>query len=55
MGAYPAGAAVRLEAPGLPVPVLVRELVAEGVDVLEVRSVERSLEDVFFEMTEVVR
>jgi ABC-2 type transport system ATP-binding protein len=51
----PAGAAVRLEAPGLPVPVLVRELVAEGVDVLEVRSVERSLEDVFFEMTEVAR
>jgi ABC-type multidrug transport system ATPase subunit len=51
----PAGAAVRLEVPGLPVPVLVRELVAEGVDVLEVRSVERSLEDVFFEMTEVVR
>jgi ABC-2 type transport system ATP-binding protein len=51
----PAGPALRLEAAGVPVPVLVRELVAEGVDVLEVRPVERSLEDVFFEMTEAVR
>jgi ABC-type multidrug transport system ATPase subunit len=51
----PAGPALRLEAAGVPVPVLVRELVAEGVDVLEVRPVERSLEDVFFELTEAVR
>jgi ABC-2 type transport system ATP-binding protein len=32
-------------------PDLVRELVAGGVDVLEVTSVERTLEEVFFEMT----
>jgi ABC-type multidrug transport system ATPase subunit len=51
----PAGPALRLEAAGVPVPALVRELVAEGVDVLEVRPVERSLEDVFLEMTEAVR
>src|SRR4051794_40108615 len=51
----PAGPALRLPAAGVPVPALVRELVAEGVDVLEVRPVERSLEDVFFEMTEAVR
>ncbi len=32
-------------------PVLVRELVAAGVDVHEIASVERTLEEVFFEMT----
>ncbi|HEX6326141.1 MAG TPA: ATP-binding cassette domain-containing protein [Jiangellaceae bacterium] len=33
------------------VPALARELVAAGVDIHEIRSSERSLEDVFFEMT----
>ena len=33
------------------VPALTRELVAEDVDVREIRTVERSLEEVFFEMT----
>jgi ABC-2 type transport system ATP-binding protein len=33
-------------------PELVRELVAGGVEVHEVTSVERTLEEVFFEMTE---
>jgi ABC-2 type transport system ATP-binding protein len=33
------------------VPQLTRELVAEGVDVLEVTTVERSLEEVFLAMT----
>ena len=33
------------------VPALTRELVADGVDVLEITTIERSLEDVFFEMT----
>jgi hypothetical protein len=33
------------------VPALTRELVAEDVEVREIRTVERSLEEVFFEMT----
>jgi ABC-2 type transport system ATP-binding protein len=33
------------------VPALTRELVADGVDVLEIKTIERSLEEVFFEMT----
>jgi ABC-type multidrug transport system ATPase subunit len=47
------GAARALRLDGLTdaVPALTRELVAGGVDVLEIRTVERSLEDVFFEMT----
>jgi hypothetical protein len=37
------------------VPTLARALVAEDVDVREIRTVERSLEEVFLEMTEVAR
>lgn len=40
-----------LDLPPDAAPHLVRELVAAGVDVLEVAPVERSLEEVFFEMT----
>jgi ABC-type multidrug transport system ATPase subunit len=43
--------ALRLHAGPELVPQLTRELVAEGVDVLEVRNVERSLEEVFLAMT----
>jgi ABC-type multidrug transport system ATPase subunit len=43
--------ALRLHARPELVPQLTRELVAEGVDVLEVRNVERSLEEVFLAMT----
>ena len=42
---------MRLHAGPELVPQLTRELVAEGVDVLEVRNVERSLEEVFLAMT----
>jgi ABC-2 type transport system ATP-binding protein len=49
------GRAVRLEGGAPMVPALTRELVAEDVDVHEIRSVERSLEEVFFEMTEGTR
>jgi ABC-type multidrug transport system ATPase subunit len=45
------GRAVRVEGGTPVVPVLTRELVAEDVDVREIRTVERSLEEVFFEMT----
>ena len=45
------GRALRLEAGAPVVPALTRELVAEDVDVREIRTVERSLEEVFFEMT----
>jgi ABC-type multidrug transport system ATPase subunit len=45
------GRAVRLEGGASVVPVLTRELVAEDVEVREIRTVERSLEEVFFEMT----
>ena len=45
------GRAVRLDGGALAVPALIRELVAEDVDVREIRTVERSLEEVFFEMT----
>ncbi len=45
----PAGLA--LDLPADAAPHLVRELVAAGVDVLEVVPAERSLEEVFFEMT----
>jgi ABC-2 type transport system ATP-binding protein len=44
------GRALRLDG-ATPVPALVRALVAEDVDVREVRSVERSLEEVFLELT----
>ncbi|RBY82547.1 ABC transporter ATP-binding protein [Geodermatophilus sp. TF02-6] len=46
---------LRLQAGAPVVPELTRALVAEDVDVLEIRPVERSLEEVFFEMTEVAR
>jgi len=45
------GSALRLEGGAQVVPALTRELVAEDVDVREIRTVERSLEEVFFEMT----
>jgi ABC-type multidrug transport system ATPase subunit len=45
------GRAVRVEGGGPVVPVLTRALVAEDVEVREIRTVERSLEEVFFEMT----
>jgi len=45
------GRAVRLEGGAPTVPALTRELVAEDVEVREIRTVERSLEEVFFEMT----
>ena len=45
----PAGLA--LDLPTDAAPHLVRELVTAGVDVLEVTPTERSLEEVFFEMT----
>jgi ABC-2 type transport system ATP-binding protein len=43
--------ALRVHAGPEVVPLLTRELVAEGVDVLEVHNVERSLEEVFLAMT----
>jgi ABC-2 type transport system ATP-binding protein len=43
--------ALRVHAGPEVIPELTRELVAEGVDVLEVRTVERSLEEVFLAMT----
>ena len=42
---------LRLHAGPELVPQLTRELIAEGIDVLEVRNVERSLEEVFLAMT----
>jgi ABC-2 type transport system ATP-binding protein len=45
------GRALRLEGSDALVPALTRALVADEVDVREIRSVERSLEEVFFEMT----
>ena len=45
------GRAVRLQGGAAVVPALTRELVAEGIAVREIRTVERSLEEVFFEMT----
>jgi len=45
------GRAVRLEGGAPVVPALTRELVADDVEVREIRTVERSLEEVFFEMT----
>jgi ABC-type multidrug transport system ATPase subunit len=51
-GAHDGGEeSLRLHAGPELVPELTRELVAEGVDVLEVRIVERSLEEVFLAMT----
>jgi ABC-2 type transport system ATP-binding protein len=44
-------AGLRLDADASLVPRLVRELVADGVDVLEIRAAERSLEEAFFQMT----
>jgi ABC-2 type transport system ATP-binding protein len=40
-----------LDLPASAAPGLVRDLVAEGVDVQEIASLERTLEEVFFEMT----
>ena len=45
----PAGLA--LDLPADAAPHVIRELVLAGVDVLEIRAAERSLEEVFFEMT----
>jgi ABC-2 type transport system ATP-binding protein len=45
------GAGLRLDADASLAPRLVRELVADGVDVLEIRAAERSLEEAFFQMT----
>jgi ABC-2 type transport system ATP-binding protein len=45
------GAGVELDLPASAAPGLVRDLVAAGVDVHEVTSVEKTLEEVFFEMT----
>jgi ABC-type multidrug transport system ATPase subunit len=42
-----------LDLPAAAAPDLVRDLVADGVDVHEVAALERSLEEVFFEMTAV--
>ncbi len=42
---------LRLQADPAVVPALTRALVSEGVNVLEIKTDERSLEDVFFEMT----
>jgi ABC-type multidrug transport system ATPase subunit len=51
LGAGTAGAALRLAIGGSAIPALTRELVTQSVDVQEIRPVERSLEEVFFEMT----
>ena len=40
-----------IDLPATAAPRLVKELVGAGVDVHEVTAAERSLEDVFFEMT----
>jgi ABC-2 type transport system ATP-binding protein len=40
-----------LDVPASAAPALVRELVSDGVDVHEIASVERTLEEVFLEMT----
>ena len=45
----PSGLSLTL--PASSAPEVTRALVAEGLDVYEVAPVERSLEDVFFEMT----
>jgi ABC-2 type transport system ATP-binding protein len=50
-GPHDEGEALRLHAGPDVVPRLIRELVAAGVDVLEVTTVERSLEVVFLAMT----
>jgi ABC-type multidrug transport system ATPase subunit len=46
-------AGVELDLPAAAAPALVRDLVAAGVDVHEITSVEKTLEEVFFEMTAV--
>lgn len=45
------GEAVEIDLPDASAPELVRQLVAAGIDVRSIGSTERSLEDVFFEMT----
>jgi len=50
-GVHVDGDAVLLDLPATAAPDLTRALVADGIDVLEVSAVERSLEEVFFEMT----
>ncbi|WP_235736309.1 ABC transporter ATP-binding protein [Nocardioides alcanivorans] len=50
-GVHVDGDRVEVDRPTAAAPELVRAMVAAGVDVHEVRSSERSLEDVFFELT----
>jgi ABC-2 type transport system ATP-binding protein len=42
---------ITVDLPATAAPALVRDLVAAGIDVHEIASVERTLEEVFFEMT----
>ncbi|WP_166352811.1 ABC transporter ATP-binding protein [Phytoactinopolyspora limicola] len=46
------GGGLRVDAPAAAAPRLTRDLVTAGADVLEIRPAERSLEDVFFEITD---
>ena len=50
-GVRRAAEAIDVALPASAAPALVRDLVAAGVDVHEIASVERTLEEVFFEMT----
>ena len=48
------GAALRVSGPAAQAPELARALVGAGVDITELTPVERSLEDVFFDLTRAV-
>jgi ABC-2 type transport system ATP-binding protein len=48
------GAALRVSGPAAQAPELARALVGAGVDITELTPVERSLEDVFFDLTRTV-
>ena len=50
-GVRRSGPGLEIDLPATAAPALVRDLVNAGVDVHEIASVERSLEEVFFEMT----
>ncbi len=50
-GVHRSGDDLRLDLPATSAPEVARALVAEGLDVHEIAPVERSLEDVFFELT----
>ncbi len=50
-GVRRASGGMEIDLPATAAPALVRDLVAAGVDVHEIASVERTLEEVFFEMT----